>query len=141
MVRDLTGQKFNMLTVLERNTTTGRAEWVCACDCGNTASVRELALIKGTTRSCGCLVSKANKARATAGGLSHTPEYLCWKNIKEKSQGSKTGHIPTTVDPRWQESFDNFYNDMGPRPTRKHRFTRIDPRLGFNKDNCYWKLR
>lgn len=34
---DLTGMKFNRLTVIERtkNSKDGKAMWKCACDCGN----------------------------------------------------------------------------------------------------------
>lgn len=38
---DLTGKKFNKLTVLERvnNGTGNRYKWKCICDCGNTTLV------------------------------------------------------------------------------------------------------
>ena len=55
---DLTGQKFNMLTVLRRapkNDSSGRAMWECQCDCGNLTIVKGTAIRKGETKSCGCL--------------------------------------------------------------------------------------
>ena len=55
---DLTGQKFNMLTVLRRapkNDSQGRAMWECQCDCGNYTTVKGTAIRKGETKSCGCL--------------------------------------------------------------------------------------
>lgn len=59
---DLTGQKFNMLTVISRgeNTKDNKARWWCKCDCGNP----ELKLVyarylkNGKTKSCGCLFTK-----------------------------------------------------------------------------------
>lgn len=58
-VIDLIGQKFNKLTVLERDLTkTGRAYWICKCDCGNLTSVSGTHLRRGTIKSCGCLTKE-----------------------------------------------------------------------------------
>lgn len=52
--RDLTGQKFKMLTVLGySHTKDGRAYWNCRCDCGNECKVSTSSLRKGQI-SCGC---------------------------------------------------------------------------------------
>lgn len=55
---DLTGQKFGRLTVISRasNKRTS-ACWWCQCDCGNNELIPVLGhnLLKGNTRSCGCL--------------------------------------------------------------------------------------
>ena len=71
MVRplDLKGQKFGLLTVIERsaeNTSSGGANWVCQCDCGSEPKVisgLRLRTKKGPTRSCGCLNKEINYAR------------------------------------------------------------------------------
>ena len=58
---DLTGQKFEKLTVLKRDEDhikpNGQhaVKWLCKCDCGNKVSVLGSSLRKGQTRSCGCL--------------------------------------------------------------------------------------
>lgn len=56
---DLTGQKFGLLTVLERDETIedGKrdARWKCKCECGNIKTIRSSTLRNGTTTSCGCL--------------------------------------------------------------------------------------
>lgn len=58
-IKDLVGQKFGRLTVIElshqdKNKT---AYWECKCDCGNeeTKTVRGSQLTGGGTKSCGCL--------------------------------------------------------------------------------------
>lgn len=61
LLKDLTGQKFGKLTVLERDTDKRNKEkvyWKCQCDCGNIISVVGGQLKSGKTMSCGCLVSK-----------------------------------------------------------------------------------
>lgn len=57
---DLTNQRFDRLTVLERDLSRkneGKIYWICKCDCGNLCSVSSSALRTGLTRSCGCLKS------------------------------------------------------------------------------------
>jgi len=50
---DLTGRKFDMLTVKE-STTPGC--WRCVCDCGGEKIIAGSSLRSGNTKSCGCLV-------------------------------------------------------------------------------------
>lgn len=49
--KDLTGQRFRKLVVLEY---LGSSRWLCQCDCGNTTIVTTSHLKSGHTRSCGC---------------------------------------------------------------------------------------
>jgi hypothetical protein len=51
------GQKFDRLTVLNRNGSDqkGNALYDCVCDCGNSKTVVGYRLKNGNTRSCGCL--------------------------------------------------------------------------------------
>lgn len=54
---DLTGQKFGLLTVLEKDNTriTGNGSyWICQCECGKQKSVRSSSLRRGEIVSCGC---------------------------------------------------------------------------------------
>ena len=39
---------------------------------------------------------------------------------------------------RWLESFENFYADMGPRPSPRHRIDRIDVNGNFEAATCEW---
>lgn len=56
---DLTGQKFNRLTViryLDKNERTVRTyNWLCQCDCGNLVKANASKLKNGLQQSCGCL--------------------------------------------------------------------------------------
>lgn len=62
-VIDLTGQRFGMLTVIERvgNNKRGLALWKCKCDCGNESIVLSRNLLRGSTKSCGCLKNKRHE--------------------------------------------------------------------------------
>lgn len=39
---------------------------------------------------------------------------------------------------RWLESFDNFLEDVGPRPSRKHQLDRINNDQGYEPGNVRW---
>ena len=60
------GNKYNFLTVLERDGSNaqGKAQWLCQCDCGELVVVTGVALRKGTTKSCGCY-QKLRTSQAT----------------------------------------------------------------------------
>lgn len=64
-VKDLSGQRFGKLTVVEKDTNTyftsgGKKlyKWVCKCDCGNTISAERNRLKSGHVKSCGCLMAE-----------------------------------------------------------------------------------
>lgn len=65
--KDLTNQRFGKLIALYKcNYKKGnRYPWHCKCDCGNEVDVIPNSLLRGKTKSCGCLKKEAmNKARA-----------------------------------------------------------------------------
>jgi hypothetical protein len=57
MKKNLKGQVFGRLTVLEENgrTSDNRILWKCQCVCGNICNVSSKLLLNGHTKSCGCL--------------------------------------------------------------------------------------
>ena len=55
--KDITGRRFGRLTALRRD---GYSEgwqimWICRCDCGRIVRVQKGNLMRGRTKSCGCL--------------------------------------------------------------------------------------
>ena len=69
-VKDMTGQCFNKLTVIERaddyinKNGTKDVRWLCRCDCGRKTIVRGAALRNGHTKSCGiCARSISNMGK------------------------------------------------------------------------------
>ena len=57
---DLVGKKFGRLSVLEKKYKIRKSGmrdivWICKCECGNIKSIPTSSLLKGLTKSCGCL--------------------------------------------------------------------------------------
>ena len=63
VLKDITGETFGKLTVLQRDfSKTGPdAYWLCQCECGNQTIVAGTSLRKGHTQSCGCMKSKGEE--------------------------------------------------------------------------------
>ena len=62
--KDLTGQRFGKLTVLEKienENNKKRTWWLCRCDCGNIIQTNVTSLTTGKRKSCGCLISAAEE--------------------------------------------------------------------------------
>lgn len=58
--KDLTGQMFGHLTVIEiaGKRKSGEVMWLCQCDCGKQATVLVTNLLRGNSTSCGCMRSQ-----------------------------------------------------------------------------------
>ena len=72
---DITGNKYGRLTVIKRvedsvckKSGKRQPQWLCQCDCGNTAICQAANLKSGKSRSCGCLW-KEKHSKATVSDL------------------------------------------------------------------------
>lgn len=148
---DLINKQFGKLVVLQRhpeNNKAGKSRWVCKCSCGTEVIVNSGNLTSGHTRSCGCLVMEHCKTKLKAShsshGLSKTPEYETWLAIRKRCHDESAkdyyryGGRGIAVCERWRESFEAFYQDMGPRPSPEHSIDRKDNNAGYSPNNCRW---
>lgn len=141
-IKDMTGLRFGRLTVLGFVSTIHRtATWLCRCDCGNETVVsgHHLRRKSGNTESCGC-----GQGRKTSHGMIHTTEYQSWQGMRARCNNPTNaafgnyGGRGITVCERWQNSFENFFADMGEKPSPDHSLDRQDNNLGYSPENCRW---
>jgi hypothetical protein len=149
---DLVGKKINRLTVISRdvNDKRGQLRWLCKCDCGNEKIVIGNNLKRGHTKSCGCFAIEraveTNTKHGQGGSKEFKPtsEYTTWKNILSRCYKENNivykyyGGRGVKVCDRWLSSFENFFSDMGKKPTPKHSIDRINVNGNYEPDNCRW---
>lgn len=145
--KDLTGQRFGLLTVTGYSHTVQKnhayvAYWHCRCDCGDAYVANGHWIRVGKVVSCGCERFSGNGTRTH--GASDTSEYRIWGQMITRCTNPNVAHFKDyggrgiTVCDRWRTSFENFYADMGPRPSPGHSVDRRNNDRGYSPDNCRW---
>jgi hypothetical protein len=154
-IRDLTGQRFHRLAVIQRegSASDGKAMWRVLCDCGMQKIVIGRNLTTGNTTSCGCFNKEVitSQMMGRQYGLRHghgrrgknrTPTYQSWSCMIQRCMNPNQEHYPLygakgiTVCERWL-TFENFLADMGERPPGTT-LSRFGDTGNYEPGNCAW---
>lgn len=140
---------------------------LCACGCGEYASVderrnrvskyksghnsRTAHPMKGKQHSDETRSKLASYTKSRASnfkhGWSNTPTWKSWMCMIERCYDVRNASYPQygargiTVCDRWRDSFVNFLEDMGERPSREYQIDRRDPDGDYEPGNCRWLTR
>lgn len=149
------GTRVCRLTLLELVDAKAR-KWLCRCDCGTLKHVSATNLTGERTKSCGCYRSELSSASASTlaelnklngqpsvtHGMRQSSEYVSWAHMLDRCLNPKSSNYAyyggrgIEVCDRWLK-FENFYEDMGPRPENTT-LDREKNELGYFKENCRW---
>lgn len=155
VAKDFTPETFGRLTTLGPafklpygSQVQHKAWQVCRCNCGNVFIVVRSSLKNGQTKSCGCFQKEWIGNNRRTHGLSTTPEYSIWRDIKSRCLSSKNVAFPDyggrgiTVCDRWldpKNGLQNFILDMGKRPATSLSIDRHPNKDGnYEPGNCRW---
>lgn len=125
-----TGVIYGKLTALGH---AGDCCWWCQCECGNIVDVPGNYLGSGSKTSCGCVphINPNPERHVYQGAKSrcNNPKSPAYKNYG--GRGIKFNF----------ESFEEFFAELGERPTPKHQLDRIDNDGNYEAGNVRWATR
>lgn len=140
-------KQYSRLTVLcEAERIRGQVAYSCRCTCGTVKAVLGANLRTGVTKSCGCLAREMTAKRQKSHGMFGTPEYAAWAGMKSRCLAPTNeayadyGGRGLRVSRRWLK-FENFFADMGLKPSPELQLERKNNDKGYSKSNCEWSTR
>ena len=141
---DITGQKFNMLTVIKFShfsENRKRNYWLCKCECGGMKIVSKDDLRSGNTKSCGCLSHIGNPKH----NLRHTRVYNIWSGMKQRCLNENHprykdwGGRGITICDEWRDNPKAFYDwSMSHGYSDELSIDRINNDGNYEPSNCRW---
>ena len=145
--KNISGNTYNRLTAIEeteKRSTCREVIWKFKCSCGNYTYTSAAQVVKGRTKSCGCLVSELGGANLRTHGMSKTPEFGSWSAMKQRctdpNHSKYMYYKDVEIQENWISDFTAFLSHIGEQPKDHNKWTldRICNDKGYVEGNVRW---
>jgi hypothetical protein len=133
-----TGKRYGRLQVGRPVQIDGKRtiRYECICDCGNVSYPAGSDLRRGKATACGC----QNKTH----GMTETPEYKAYCAAKTRCNNKNIAQYKDYGGRGIKflfESFEQFFKELGPKPSKYHTVDRIKVDRHYEPGNVRWATR
>lgn len=139
---DVTNQRFGRL-IAQKYVSNGK--WKCLCDCGKTTITTITHLLRGDTRSCGCLAREQSSLRRQRPYNTKSRLYHIWIGMKYRclnphaANYERYGALGIGVCDEWKDSYQAFENWARNNGYSENlTIDRINSQKDYSPNNCRW---
>jgi len=134
----------SFIAVSESKSKDGHIKWLCKCSCGDVSEYIATRIRNNRVNQCKKCASKVSAEKIKTHGMRNSKEYSTWSAMKarcihvESKDFYRYGGKGILICSEWANSFEAFFEHIGPAPSNQHSIDRIDNLKGYEPNNVRW---
>jgi hypothetical protein len=134
----------SFIAVSESKSKDGHIKWLCKCSCGDVSEYIATRVRNNRVNQCKQCATKVSAEKIKTHGMRNSKEYSTWSAMKarciyvESKDFYRYGGKGIFICSEWANSFEAFFEHIGPAPSNQHSIDRIDNLKGYEPNNVRW---